>query len=349
MERQLPKNVRQIGNVSDSSKIYVEDYVDTFLNQLWEKTQQEVKGAFLIGEKVQEEEQTYIYIYGAIHMQNLKMKEKELILEESVWKNACETCKEYFEEAEILGWFVSGGENQIEVNYNVKKMHQKYFQREETVFVTKTAREKEEQFYIYKYNDLLECGGHFVYYEKNLQMQNYMISCRKEAGITPSEVIEDRAAKNFRNIIHEKMEKDERKSKSKLVYAMSTLLVLVVVVIGVTMLDNYEKMKRVQESLNLITETVSKQDTIETDGQIVQQEEVDTEVEEQEEETKEGTIQSEEVYIVEEGDTLVIISQKIYGDSVYVEEICKANGLEDGNLIFVGQKLLLPERESMLY
>ena len=30
MERQLPKNVRQIGNVSDSPKIYVEDYVDTF-------------------------------------------------------------------------------------------------------------------------------------------------------------------------------------------------------------------------------------------------------------------------------------------------------------------------------
>ena len=32
MERQLPKNVRQIGNVSDSPKIYVEDYVDTFLH-----------------------------------------------------------------------------------------------------------------------------------------------------------------------------------------------------------------------------------------------------------------------------------------------------------------------------
>ena len=27
MERQLPKNVRQIGNVCDEPKIYVEDYV----------------------------------------------------------------------------------------------------------------------------------------------------------------------------------------------------------------------------------------------------------------------------------------------------------------------------------
>ena len=34
MERQLPKNVRQIGNVCDEPKIYVEDYVDTFLGHV---------------------------------------------------------------------------------------------------------------------------------------------------------------------------------------------------------------------------------------------------------------------------------------------------------------------------
>ena len=45
MRRQLPKNIRQIGNVSDSTKIYVEDYVDTFFNQLCDKADQTVKGA----------------------------------------------------------------------------------------------------------------------------------------------------------------------------------------------------------------------------------------------------------------------------------------------------------------
>ena len=49
MKRQLPKNVRQIGNVSDSSKIYGEDYVDTFFNQLCDKAEQEMIGAFLVG------------------------------------------------------------------------------------------------------------------------------------------------------------------------------------------------------------------------------------------------------------------------------------------------------------
>lgn len=48
------------------------------------------------------------------------------------------------------------------------------------------------------------------------------------------------------------------------------------------------------------------------------------------------------VYIVEQGDTLAIISQKAYGDISHVDAICRMNGLTDGNLIYIGQKLLLP-------
>lgn len=359
MGRQLPKNVRQIGNVSDSSKIYVEDYVDTFFNQLCEKAGQEMTGAFLVGEKIQEEEQDYIYVYGAIRMQELKKKGKDFIVEESVWKNACETCKEYFGNAEILGWFIAGGEHPLEVNHNINKIHQKYFQREKSIFVTKNARDKEEKFYIYKYKELMECGGHFVYYEKNLEMQNYMIASRKRVGITPSEIIEDRATKNFRSIIQDKMNKNEQKTRSRLVYVSSTFLILVILIIGVTMLDNYDKMKNVENSLNEISETVAKreEESVETNGQIVEQEgtvtpepldetkeepEVSKPLDETAEETIEGTIQTEDIYIVEKGDTLVTISKKMYGDSAHVDAICKMNGLEDGNLIFVGQKLMLP-------
>ena len=34
MENKFPKNVRQIGNVSDSPKIYVEDYVVSYIKQM---------------------------------------------------------------------------------------------------------------------------------------------------------------------------------------------------------------------------------------------------------------------------------------------------------------------------
>ena len=389
MKRQLPKNVRQIGNVSDSSKIYVEDYVDTFFNQLCGKANQEMIGAFLIGETVQEEEQDYIYVYGAIQMKELLVKGKEFIIEENVWKHACETCKEYFGNAEILGWFIAGGENNVEVNHNIKKIHQKYFHREKSLFITKNARDKEEKFYIYKFRDMMECGGHYVYYEKNLEMQNYMIATRKRSGFTPSEIIEDRVTKNFRNLVREKSEQNEQRAHSRAVYAMSTFLVLVVLVIGVTMINNYDKMKSVQSSLDKLMENVSKvgkqekeekeEESVEVLGDIVssqqgEDEETAGDKEEgnmpegdtQENDAQEGDVQEGDIqeagdavqdstqqeqapettttktYIVKEGDTLENISRKEYGDITHIEAICELNKLEDGNLIFIGQKLLLP-------
>ena len=371
MKRQLPKNVRQIGNVSDRSKIYVEDYVDTFFNQLCEKTEQEMVGAFLIGEIVQEEEQDYIYVYGAIRMKELEMKGKEFNIGEHTWRNACETCKEYFGNAEILGWFIASRENPVEVNHNISKVHQKYFPREGSLFVSKTAREKEEKFYIYKYKNMMESSGHYIYYEKNLEMQNYMIATRKKVGFTPSEIIEDRVAKNFRNIIREKGKKAEQKSNSRLIYAMSTFLVLLIVVIGVTMLNNYDKMQGMQ---NVLNQSDEKDESVETMGGNVtgqkpneedenpegtpndtpeeNPEEIPDEQPEQNPEEQPGEVPEEnpedtptpepEVYIVQKGDTLEKISRRKYGDPFHIEEICKLNNLQNGNLIYIGQKLLLP-------
>lgn len=361
MKRQLPKNVRQIGNVSDNSKIYVEDYVDTFFDQLCDKAGEEMQGAFLIGEMQQDEGQDYIYVYGAVQMQELTMKGKDFLIEDSVWKHACETCKEFFGDAEILGWYIAGGENNIEINHNIKKLHQKFFRRENSLFVTKNAREKEEKFYIYRFRDLMECGGHYIYYEKNLEMQNYMIACRKKIGFTPGEIIEDRVTKSFRNLVMEKAEQNEKRSRSRFVYVMSTFLVLVVLVIGITMINNYDKMQNVQNTLDRLTQNVEEQERIiETSGEIVTppQEEVESEEAKQEEvkpedvtpeETKpeenkqeEPIVSSTKTYIVKKGDTLETISKKEYGDVTHIKAICELNQLQDGNLIMIGQKLLLP-------
>ena len=80
MERQIPKNVRQIGNVSDSPKIYVEDYVDTFFTQLCDKAGDEPIGAFLIGDIQKTEEEEYVYIYGAVRMHDLKTSGKDYVI-----------------------------------------------------------------------------------------------------------------------------------------------------------------------------------------------------------------------------------------------------------------------------
>ena len=47
-------------------------------------------------------------------------------------------------------------------------------------------------------------------------------------------------------------------------------------------------------------------------------------------------------YIVEKGDSLAVISQKIYQNKDMVPQICAKNGIADENTIYIGQKLLLP-------
>lgn len=384
MENRFPKNVRQIGNVSDAPKIYIEDYVDTFLNQLCDKTDETPEGAFLIGHTVRQEGQECVYISGAVRMELPETSELDIVISGEIWDKAESVCREYFEEGEMIGWFVSQPGQPLLLNDNLIRQHEKYFGRPGTVFIMRDAVEKEELFFAYKYKELMQMGGHYIYYEKNPSMQNYMISVRKKIGVTPSESVEDQAAKDFRNLVKERFEVQEQRKNSRFMYAASVFLVLVVLIIGVTTINNYDKMRSVQSSIEDIKKTVSpdkeEQETVAVSGDVVAQtgepevksdsaedsaggtetvspegEADDTKGEQNVQEPNNADTRaddtavssamqdmSDDIYIVEKGDTLAKISKKVYGDIGHVDAICRMNGLSDGNLIFIGQKLLLP-------
>lgn len=385
MERQLPKNVRQIGNVSDSPKIYVEDYVDTFFNQLCEKSAKAKDGplgAFLVGDIQSGENEDYVYIYGAIQMHDLKLSGNEYVIDDSTWKNAYEDCKQYFEDGEMLGWFVVRQGAPLTPDEATVKLHKKSFPKKNTVFIMKDPVEKEEAYFVHKLNDLMEIGGHYTYYEKNPCMQNYMISSRKKNGVFPSETVEDRAAQDFRNMVRKRRERRKGRKTGGVMYVASACLVLVLIIMGVSMINSFDRMKSVQSTLEALADTSEPAQTQETSGSVTavtsEEQQTDTPDQksddadagqdtsgteqtagkeqasgtEQTEPAKEAAAQKEKtassengsdgVYVVEQGDTLAIISRKVYGDVSHVDAICRMNGLTDGNLIYVGQKLLLP-------
>ena len=204
----------------------------------------------------------------------------------------------------------------------------------------------------HKYGELMQMGGHYIYYEKNPSMQNYMIATRKKNGVTPSEMVEDRAAKDFRSAVRTKMEDKEQRQNSRLVYATSVLLVVVVLAIGVSTVNNFDKMEAVQSSLESLSQsvdqagsqnkTVSEETVVETGGSAESADEVAAQGTVPETSTIQEELSEDDYYVVKKGDTRDSISVKLYGDSSHVTAICKMNGLSDGNLIYIGQKLLLP-------
>ena len=189
-------------------------------------------------------------------------------------------------------------------------------------------------------------------------------------------------------------------------YAASACLVLVLIIMGVSMINSFDRMKSVQNTLDTLAGAADKVETQETSGTVTavteeqggegqagdgqtsgdldadNSEDADSGQEDLTSGDNAGTSAntsgndsgtsssadvyeaagaagggsdgsgqiiaapgengSDGVYIVEEGDTLAIISRKMYGDVTHVDAICKMNGITDGNLIYVGQKLLLP-------
>ena len=398
MERQIPKNVRQIGNVSDSPKIYVEDYVDTFFAQLSEKSEKAKGpvGAFLVGDIQSVDDEDYVYIYGAIQMHDLKMSGNEYVIDESTWKHAYEDCKQFFEDGEMLGWFVAHPGVPLTPDSSVIKLHKKSFPKKNTVFIMKDPVEKDETYYVHKMNDLMEIGGHYTYYEKNPCMQNYMIASRKKNGAVSSETVEDRAAQDFRDLVRKRGTRQKRRKAGGLMYVASACLVLVLIIMGVAMVNSFDRMKSVQSTLEALADRSDTVETRETSGSVTavtseeqtgdgqaaddkgaqsgdgqasddqnvsnddaQSDASQTEGKKEESSSSQdvsdasdeqsgqasdssGKNGSDGVYIVEQGDTLAIISRKMYGDVNHVDAICRMNGITDGNLIYVGQKLLLP-------
>ena len=201
MERQLPKNVRQIGNVSDNPKIYVEDYVDTYLNQLREKAREQPVGVILTGELLKLEDENAVFVSGAVQMKEVKTNGNDIEITDEIMKEAKEEAARFFPECRIVGWGIIEDGSPMSRNREVKRIQEKEFAEEWNLFLWKNAREQEEVFYAYKFGEIMQMGGHYIYYEKNPEMQNYMINTRRENGVTPSEVVEDRAAKDFRSAV----------------------------------------------------------------------------------------------------------------------------------------------------
>lgn len=361
MEGQFPKNVKQVGNVSDSPKIYVEDYVDTYLNQLKEQGRESLVGVFLIGKNTVIEEQECIYVTGAVQMKDLEPESRELDIGKEHLEIARTESKEYFHGQDIIGWLLIMPGHPVGLSGSMIRVHEKLFPEKNSLFMLIDA-EDEEQIFTYKFHELMQMGGHYIFYEKNPDMQSYMISERKQIGVTPSEVVEDRAAKDFRSTVRGQLEAREQRRESRYVYLTSVLLVIVVLAIGISTMNNYDKMNSVQTSIETLS-SVMQQSSHEGNGQA----EENTEIQEMEKNNLENadmqteqngsmgqqmepmvsTVQedleeTEDYYVVQKGDTLDIISEKVYGTISKTDAIRQKNGLEDGNLIFIGQKLLLP-------
>ena len=63
---QLPTNVKQVGSISDGSRIYMEDYACTYIEQYAASEPSKEKIAVLIGKTMTVDNETVIFVSGVL-------------------------------------------------------------------------------------------------------------------------------------------------------------------------------------------------------------------------------------------------------------------------------------------
>lgn len=403
----MPKNIRQVGKSNAVKKIYVEDYVMTFIRQLTGGDFSGCKIAVLIGQCIRLDNCRNIFISGAVEVKDLDTT-GEIIFSNDIWDSIYEDIKKYFVDVEIVGWFMGGPGYLLEDEEKILKIHVDNFAGQDKTLLTYDNMEREEAFYSYENNRLCKQDGYYIYYEKNEEMQSYMIDHKKEQSGEAS--YDDKVSRDIRAVLqNKKPSTEDSKGMTRLMYAAGTLLAVIILVVGAAILNNYDQMKSMKQTMDYLSRNVkdiqslfaeqkateenadstttdisdtdtnttdqsdqsldinvvpgnvtpAAQDSSRTDNTAqnndnnnetndpsdaeLAQDQTGSDTSQTQDTNQDNSgVQEVKYYVVVAGDTLADISYKLYNTYTKAKTIMELNNMKDANLIFVGQKLIVP-------
>jgi len=193
---ELPTNIRQIGSLDGSAgslKIYVEDYVCTYLRQYAESGGHTEKIAFLVGKYMIIDGNPYVFVNGVIQGKHSEYADNMECFTDESYDYAENQMGKHFAGSEILGWMQSQPGYGVHLNPAYADYHMNNFTRPYQLLFVMDPIEKLNLFYAWnpEMSGIGEVGGYFVYYEQNKGMQEYMnanrISRVKTAETKPVE------------------------------------------------------------------------------------------------------------------------------------------------------------------
>ena len=189
-------------------------------------------------------------------------------------------------------------------------------------------------------------------------------------------VISDQAVKDFRKLAIQKQEEKEKKANHSLLYGVTACVAAASLALAFTYTDGADKIREVftKFAVHSEQEETSEPKTVSVNGNSVQavtETPTPTETPKASQtpetsqapgvtqtpgttqtptssaapsgsQTQETMVQGKE-YIVKQGDTLTKISEQYYGNLKRIADICAANGMDKDDIIYPGQKIILPQ------
>ena len=143
---ELPKNITQIGESDKHCKIYVEDYVVSYIKQINRLSCNKDMAVALYGRRKTENEVSYLFLYGACKLDFLQRETRHL--SQAQLQEIEKLRKKHFADYEFLGYRLLNGE-------------------------------MVEGFHVFEQGICRYTAGYAQFYEKNDAMLAYMLSARE--------------------------------------------------------------------------------------------------------------------------------------------------------------------------
>lgn len=410
---ELPKNITQVGEADDRCKIYVEDYVVSYLRQMNQVAREKEMAVALYGTCTDEEDKSYIFIYGAAKVNYLQKEVRHL---SQAQKQEIEGNRlRYFKEYVFQGYCLLRGE-MIEGFYicsqdicRFTKGYAQFYEKNEGMLaymlemrqeepatevvdqekyeqVKKRQEERKSLFGAEQEKKfMLPRPGNLFPKErfKNLQFsvvasfailcvlgllaitggqQNALNKKTEEAEPSVQEVggmaVQPQvmtAQESLLNALQDENKADIEKNEAS--YSEAAAEPEKKKEEAVTLIEgsDSESLQQWEETeastQQPVIDDMPGQDTIPQEMGSETQETTETEAGAAEEAAEANAQPAEAVvaeqaiprtYVIQKGDTLNRISIQNYGSKNYVKKICEANGINNPDLIKIGQKILLP-------
>lgn len=245
---ELPKNIRQIGERDEVVRLYVEDYVNTYLKQVYPSGGPGLRVGLLLGNSDPQQEVPCLFVDGALEMEEVVPSGEKIVFSEAAWKKAYQRMEETFPKKTVQGWFICGAPGCMLSPLTYWRLHKQYFGGKNQLMYINSGVDGEAAYYVMSEDGFYRLKGYHIYYEKNQMMQDYMI-LRKDARRVETGT-GDRVIRDFRNRMEERQQ--EAASRYGTIRALGTLCgVLSVAVLagGVVLFGNYQKMREMESVL----------------------------------------------------------------------------------------------------
>lgn len=367
----LPKNIRQIGRPGNQIKIYVEDYVVTYLNQVAQESPQEERLAILLGDTMMDEDTAVVFVNGAVAARQVNIQDEHIGFTSNIWSAIYDDIKKYFGETKIIGWFLTRPGKSLRITEKITKLHVDNFPGEGKTLFVADPLDDEEAFYIYRGGELVRQEGYYIYYERNEAMQNYMVEAGKqetplENAVKTVDAAREKIEQRKKDISVKNPFKNPAMMRKMTRYASAAVFLLVVAAGAVVVRRENEKIKQptdfeMESSVpvgaisndigKILEETEHKKEDMPNEPEDTSAaedssgEEISESVSEETQEVlsvMQPTAIAGTSYTVIGGDTLASISRRFYNSLDYVNEICRINGISDADKIYPGMTLTLP-------